>query len=118
MPAYTRSSARTPATRTMDFVGTTARVTVNCYNKTGQNWTQQEERDLIRMFRHEKASVMDVAKALRRNPLAVHHRVDKVLNEHMEGGVPLLEASAWLHPHISAREMSEDFANHIATFKA
>jgi hypothetical protein len=44
--------------------------------------------------------------------------VDKVLNEHMEGGVPLLEASAWLHPHISAREMSEDFANHIATFNA
>jgi MSHA biogenesis protein MshG len=36
----------------------------------------------------------------------------------LKSGVSLLEASAWLHPHISAREMSEDFANHIATFSA
>jgi hypothetical protein len=110
MPAYTRSSVALSASPK-----SSARVN---YNMNGERWTQQEERDLIRMFRHEKASVMDVAKALHRNPMAVHYRVDKVLNEHMEGGVSLMEASAWLHPHISAREMSEDFANHIATFSA
>jgi len=124
MPAYTRfqknAVARAvPVARVLDFSGESARVTLNRYNMTGERWTQQEERDMVRLFRHENKSVPEVATALHRSPLAVHYRVDKVLTEHMgEDDVSLLEASKWLHPNISAREMSEDFANHIAIFNA
>jgi len=124
MPAYTRSqnnmiARAVPVARVLDFSGESARVTMNRYNMAGERWTQEEERDMIRMFRHENKTVPEVATALHRSPLAIHYRVDKVLNEHMgEDDVSLLEASKWLHPNISARAMSEDFANHIAVFNA
>jgi hypothetical protein len=102
-----------PVARVLDFSGESARVTMNRYNMAGERWTQEEERDMIRMFRHDNMSVAEVATALHRSPLAVHYRIDKVLNEHMgEDDVSLLEASKWLHPHIGARQMSEDFNNH------
>lgn len=103
MPAYTRSqNAR--------YVDTTL---------TGERWTRQEDRSLIRMLRHANASVTDAAKALHRSPKAVHYRINHILKEHLgNGAVSLSEASEWLHPHISARDMSEDFAAHIVTFTA
>jgi hypothetical protein len=62
-------------------------------------------RKMVNMLRHENMSVVEVANALHRSPLAVHYRIDKVLTEHMgENDVSLLEASNWLHPHISARD--------------
>ena len=125
MPAYTRfqknAIARAvPVARVLDFSGESAKVTVrNRVNKNGERWTQQEERDMVHMLRHDNMSVAEVANALHRSPLAVHYRIDKVLTEHMgEDDVSLLEASKWLHPHISARQMSEDFNDYIATFKA
>jgi hypothetical protein len=125
MPAYTRfqknAIARAvPVARVLDFSGESAKVTVrNRVNKNGERWTQQEERDMVHMLRHDNMSVAEVANALHRSPLAVHYRIDKVLTEHMgEDDVGLLEASKWLHPHISARKMSEDFNDYIATFKA
>jgi len=125
MPAYTRfqknAVARAaPVARVLDFSGESLKVSVrNNVSSNGERWTQQEERDMVRLFRHENKSVPEVATALHRSPLAVHYRVDKVLTEHMgEDDVSLLEASRWLHPNISAREMSEDFANHIAIFNA
>jgi hypothetical protein len=125
MPAYTRfqknAIARAvPVARVLDFSGESAKVTVrNRVNKNGERWTQQEERNMVNMLRHDKMNVNEVANALHRSPLAVHYRIDKVLTEHMgEDDVSLLEASKWLHPHISARQMSEDFNDYIATFKA
>jgi hypothetical protein len=71
------------------------------------------------MLRHDNMSVEDVANALHRSPLAIHYRIDKVLAEHIgEDDVSVLEASKWLHPHISARKMSEDFNGYIAAFNA
>ena len=127
MPAYTRfqknAIARAvPVARVAEFHDDHPQATTKSrtrYNNSGERWTQQEERDMIRMLRHENASVVDVAKALHRNPLAIHYRIDKVLVEHVgEDDVSVLEAGKWLHPHISARQMSEDFNAHIATFKA
>ena len=125
MPAYTRfqknAIARAvPVVRVLDFSGESAKVTVrNRVNKNGERWTQQEERNMVNMLRHDNMNVTEVANALHRSPLAVHYRIDKVLTEHMgEDDVSLLEASKWLHPHISARQMSEDFNDYIATFKA
>ena len=125
MPAYTRfqknAIARAvPVARVLDFSGESAKVTVrNRVNKNGERWTQQEERNMVNMLRHDNMNVTEVANALHRSPLAVHYRIDKVLTEHMgEDDVGLLEASKWLHPHISARQMSEDFNDYIATFKA
>ena len=125
MPAYTRfqknAIARAvPVARVLDFSGESAKVTVrNRVNNNGERWTQQEERDMVNMFRHDNMSVEDVANALHRSPLAIHYRVDKVLTEHIgEDDVGLLEASKWLHPHISARKMSEDFKGYIAAFNA
>ena len=117
MPAYTRSSARAPVARTLDF-SAAVRTAVH-YNMAGERWTQQEERDMIRLLRHENRSVAEVATMLHRSPLAVHYRIDKVLMDHIgEDEVGVLEASKWLHPHISARQMSEDFKAHIAAFRA
>jgi hypothetical protein len=125
MPAYTRfqknAIARAaPVARVLDFSGESAKVTVrNRVNNNGERWTQQEERDMVHMLRHQNKSVPEVANALHRSPLAVHYRIDKVLMEHIgEDDVGVLEASKWLHPHISARQMSEDFKAYIATFKA
>lgn len=125
MPAYTRyqknAIARAvPVARVIEFNGESARVTVrNNVNNNGERWTQQEERDLVNMLRHDHMSVVEVANALHRSPLAVHYRIDKVLTEHIgEDDVGILEASKWLHPHISARQMSEDFNSYIAAFKA
>jgi len=125
MPAYTRfqknAIARAvPVARVLDFSGESAKVTVrNRVNKNGERWTQQEERNMVNMLRHDNMNVTEVANALHRSPLAVHYRIDKVLTDHMgEDDVSLLEASKWLHPHISARQMSEDFNDYIAAFKA
>ena len=125
MPAYTRfqknAVARAvPVARVLDFSGESAKVTVrNHVNNNGERWTQQEQRNMVNMLRHDHLSVTEVANALHRSPLAVHYRIDKVLTEHMgEDDVSLLEASKWLHPHISAREMSEDFKNYIDAFNA
>jgi hypothetical protein len=125
MPAYTRYQMNAinravPVARLIEFNGESAKVTVrNHVNNNGERWTQQEERDLVSMLRHDNLSVAEVASALHRSPLAIHYRIDKVLTEHIgEDDVGVLEASKWLHPHISARQMSEDFKSHIAAFKA
>ena len=125
MPAYTRfqknAVARAvPVARVLDFSGESLKVSVrNNVSNTGERWTQQEQRNMVNMLRHDHLSVTEVANALHRSPLAVHYRIDKVLTEHMgEDDVSLLEASKWLHPHISAREMSEDFKNYIDAFNA
>jgi len=74
---------------------------------------------MVNMLRHQNKSVQEVANALHRSPLAIHYRIDKVLTEHIgEDDVSVLEASKWLHPHISAREMSEDFRSYIDAFNA
>ena len=115
MPAYTRSSA----TRSASPKSAPKESVRPSYTMNGERWTQQEERDLVRLLRHENRSVAEVATMLHRSPLAVHYRIDKVLTEHVgEDDVGILEASKWLHPHISAREMSEDFNAHIAAFRA
>ena len=120
MPAYTRfqknAVARAvPVARVLDFSGESLKVSVrNNVSNNGERWTQQEQRNMVNMLRHDNMNVAEVANALHRSPLAVHYRIDKVLTEHMG----LLEASKWLHPHISAREMSEDFKNYIDAFNA
>jgi hypothetical protein len=125
MPAYTRfqknAIARAiPVARVIEFQGESAKVTVrNNVNSNGERWTQQEERDLVNMLRHQNKSVPEVANALHRSPLAIHYRIDKILTEHIgEDDVGVLEASKWLHPHISARNMSEDFKTYIDAFNA
>ena len=125
MPVYTRFQKNAharfiPVARVLDFSGESAKVTVrNRVNKNGERWTQQEQRDMVNMLRHDNRSVAEVANALHRSPLAVHYRIDKVLTEHIgEDDVGVLEASKWLHPHISARQMSEDFKAYIAAFNA
>jgi len=125
MPAYTRfqknAVARAvPVARVLDFSGESLKVSVrNNVSSNGERWTQQEERDMVKMLRHDNLSVNEVANALHRSPLAVHYRIDKVLTEHIgEDDVGVVEASKWLHPHISAREMSEDFKNYIDAFNA
>jgi hypothetical protein len=125
MPAYTRfqknAVARAvPVARVLDFSGESLKVSVrNNVNNNGERWTQKEERDMVNMLRHENLSVAEVANALHRSPLAIHYRIDKVLTEHIgEDDVGVVEAAKWLHPHISAREMSEDFKNYIDAFNA
>ena len=125
MPAYTRSqmnaiSRAVPVARVLDFSGESVKVTLRNRNNNGERWTQQEERAMVNMLRHDNMSVAEVANSLHRSPLSIHYRIDKVLNEHIgEDDVGILEAAKWLHPHIGARQMSEDFNNHYwAAFKA
>jgi len=124
MPAYTRYQMNAinrgvPVARVLDFSGESAKVTIRNRNNNGERWTQQEERDMVSMLRHDNLSIAEVASALHRSPLAIHYRIDKVLTEHIgDDDVGILEAGKWLHPHISVRQMSEDFKTHIAVFKA
>uniref|UniRef100_A0A6C0AJB9 Myb-like domain-containing protein n=1 Tax=viral metagenome TaxID=1070528 RepID=A0A6C0AJB9_9ZZZZ len=55
------------------------------YERDNHRWTVAEEREMIRLRRHENMPYANIAWSLRRSPEAIKFRFDKLVNEHMEG---------------------------------
>ncbi len=68
--------------------------------RNNQKWTVTEDRQLIRMCRHEDNSVSDMADRLNRTPEAIRYRLLKIFAAHMEGREPtdenIQDVSDWL----------------------
>ena len=68
--------------------------------RNNQKWTVTEDRQLIRMCRHEDNSVGDMADRLNRTPEAIRYRLLKIFAAHMEGREPtdenIQDVSDWL----------------------
>lgn len=72
-------------------------------SRNNKKWTVTEERELIRMCRHEDNNVSDMAERLDRTPESIRYRLVKIFAEHMEGREPteenIQDVSDWLvHP--------------------
>jgi len=68
--------------------------------RNNKKWTVTEERELIRMCRHEDNSVSEMADRLNRTPEAIRYRLLKIFAAHMEGREPtdenIQDVSDWL----------------------
>ena len=62
----------------------------------GTRWTKTDERELISMFRNGY-SAQEIASTLKRDRDGVLLRGEKIVREHMDGGVTLEEACKWLN---------------------
>jgi hypothetical protein len=64
------------------------------------------------MLRAERKTVQQVATELHRSPLAVLYRMQKVVDDHLGeiDGVGAVEASNWLHPHLTMRNVMDERA--------
>jgi len=97
MPATTRSSFT--ATTFAALEGKRF-VVIPTPARNNKKWTVTEERELIRMCRHERNSVSDMADRLNRSPESIRYRLLKIFAEHMEGREPtdenIQDVSDWL----------------------
>jgi len=68
--------------------------------RNNKKWTVTEERDLIRMCRHENNTVNEMADRLNRTPESIRYRLLKIFAAHMEGREPtdenIQDVSDWL----------------------
>lgn len=72
-------------------------------SRNNKKWTVTEERELIRMCRHENNNVSDMADRLNRTPESIRYRLLKIFAAHMEGREStdenIQDVSDWLvHP--------------------
>jgi len=67
------------------------------YARDNHHWTVAEEREMIRLRRQENLPFANIAHALRRSPEAIKFRFDKLIEEHMEGGVSEKEVRRWFN---------------------
>lgn len=68
--------------------------------RNNKKWTVTEDRQLIRMCRHENNNVSEMADRLNRTPEAIRYRLLKIFAAHMEGREPtdenIQDVSDWL----------------------
>jgi len=53
------------------------------YARDNHRWTVAEEREMVRLRRHENMPFANIAHALRRSPEAIKFRFDKLIEEHV-----------------------------------
>ena len=73
-------------------------------SRDGKKWLQSEERELIRMCRHEKLTVNEMAARMRRSPHSIAYRLTKTMLEHLDGRTDeasIKEVSDWILPNDS-----------------
>jgi hypothetical protein len=67
------------------------------YSKDQRRWTVSEEREMIRLRRHENMSFHEIATELHRSPDAIKYRFEKLLMEHTDGCSNTAEALRWFN---------------------
>ena len=81
-------------------------------SRDGKKWLQSEERDLIRMCRHENLNLDEMASRMRRSPHSIAYRLTKIMLEHLDGRTDeqsIKEVSDWILPN-SATLLSESYS--------
>jgi len=53
------------------------------YERDNHRWTVSEEREMIRLRRHENLTFANIAHGLRRSPEAIKFRFAKLVDEHV-----------------------------------
>ena len=61
------------------------------------HWAITEEREMIRLRRHENKTYVEIAAILHRLPEAIKLRFEKLVAEHIEGGHSEAEALRWFN---------------------
>ena len=85
---------------------------VSADSRDGKKWLQNEERELIRMCRHENLSLDEMASRMRRSPHSIAYRLTKIMLEHLDGRtdeMSIKEVSDWILPN-SATLLSESYS--------
>lgn len=90
----------------------TRSMTANTVTLNNSRWTTKEEKAMIRLLRTERKSVAQVASELHRSPKSVLYRMQKVVEDHLGeiDGVGACEASEWLHPHLTMKNVMDEMA--------
>ena len=90
----------------------TRSMTANTVTLSKNRWSTKEEKAMIRLLRTERKSVAQVAAELHRSPLSVLYRMQGIVSDHMGevDGVGACEASEWLHPHLTMKNVMDEFA--------
>ena len=81
-------------------------------SRDGKKWLQSEEREFIRMCRHEDLTVDEMAARMRRSPDSIMHRLTKIMLEHLDGRTDeksIREVSDWILPNDSTL-LSESYS--------
>lgn len=70
------------------------------YARDNHRWTVAEEREMIRLRRHENLPFANIAHALRRTPEAINLRFRKLVEEHVgEDELSEKEVLRWFNLH-------------------
>jgi hypothetical protein len=81
-------------------------------SRDGKKWLQSEERDLIRMCRHENLNLDEMAARMRRSSHSIAYRLTKIMLEHLDGRTDeesIKEVSDWILPNDSTL-LTESYA--------
>ena len=84
---------------------------ISADSRDGKKWLQSEQREFIRMCRHEDLTVDEMAARMRRSPDAIMHRLTKIMLEHLDGRTDeksIKEVSDWILPN-SAIPLSDSY---------
>jgi len=75
---------------------------ISADSRDGKKWLQSEEREFIRMCRHEDLTINEMAARMRRSPEAITYRLTKIMLEHLDGRTDeasIKEVSDWILPN-------------------
>ena len=73
-------------------------------SRDGKKWLQSEQREFIRMCRHENLNIDEMAARMRRSPDAIMYRLAKIMYDHLDGRTDeasIKEVSNWILPNDS-----------------
>ena len=85
---------------------------ISADSRDGKKWLQSEERELIRMCRHENLSLDETAARMRRSSHSIAYRLTKIMLEHLDGRTDetsIKEVSDWILPNYSTH-LSESYS--------
>jgi len=85
---------------------------ISADSRDGKKWLQSEEREFIRMCRHENLTVDEMASRMRRSPESILFRLGKIMHEHLDGRTDeksIKEVSDWILPNDSTL-LTESYA--------
>jgi hypothetical protein len=67
------------------------------FSRDNKRWTVKEEREMIRLRRHENLPFANIAHELHRSPEAIKFRFEKLLMEHSEGLTDVTDVLRWFN---------------------
>jgi len=76
---------------------TTVHVSAPIAKRNNVRWTVAEEREMIRLRRHENLPFANIAHALNRSPESIKVRFEKLLMEHTEGTTDVKDSLRWFN---------------------